>query len=273
LSGRWRWRISTTSIRVNDRIRSAEIRLIDEEGTQLGIMSPNDAMRIAEQRGLDLVEVAPQAGPPVCRIMDFGKYKYELAQKEKRSRKHQSQIVVKEMKLRPKIEDHDFETKKKHIVRFLDHGDKVKVTIMFRGREMTHTELGLALLKRMAADVEELAIVESPPKLDGRNMIMVLSPVAKKEKKEEKEPRPPLADEQPDAAAQTVEEVPDTPMKAALEKAAKATPEKAAEAEKTEAPEKKPAAAKKAPAAEKETAPEKAAAPEKKAKVAEAQEK
>jgi len=165
---------------VNDRIRSPQIRLIDEDGTQLGIVSVQDAMRIATDKGLDLVEVAPQADPPVCRIMDFGKYKYEQAQKEKRSRKHQSQIVVKEMKLRPKIEDHDFETKKKHIVRFLDHGDKVKVTIMFRGREMTHTELGLVLLKRMAADVAELAFIESQPKLDGRNMIMVLAPFKKK---------------------------------------------------------------------------------------------
>ena len=155
-------------------------------------MSTLDAMRIATDRGLDLVEVAPQGEPPVCRIMDFGKYKYELAQKEKRSRKHQSQIVVKEMKLRPKIEDHDFETKKKHIVRFLVHGDKVKVTIMFRGREMTHTELGLALLKRMAEDVADLATIESQPKLDGRNMIMVLAPIAKKEKK----PAPEAADQE-----------------------------------------------------------------------------
>lgn len=165
---------------MNERIRSPEIRLIAEDGAQLGLMSSAEALKIAQEKGLDLVEVAPQADPPVCRIMDYGNYKYELAQKEKRSRKHQSQIVVKEMKLRPKIEDHDFETKKKHIVRFLEHGDKVKVTIMFRGREMTHTEFGLALLRRMADDVSHLALIESEPKLDGRNMIMVLAPHKKK---------------------------------------------------------------------------------------------
>lgn len=195
-------------------------------------MSTTEAIRIAETDGLDLVEVAPQAEPPVCRIMDFGKYKYELAQKEKRSRKHQSQIVVKEMKLRPKIEDHDFETKKKHIVRFLVHGDKVKVTIMFRGREMTHTELGLGLLMRMAADVAELATIEAPPKLDGRNMIMVLAPILKKERKPDTDHGHEI--EEPQAAAaepKTAEE----PKKAAEPKLAE-EPKKAAE-RKTAAPE------------------------------------
>lgn len=152
--------------------------MIDEDGSQLGVLPMKEALQVAIDKDLDLVEVAPQATPPVCRIMDYSKYRYEVAQKAKRARKHQAMIVIKEMKLRPKIEDHDFETKKKHIVRFLEAGAKVKVTIMFRGREMTHTELGRALLDRMAGDVADLAKVESDPKLDGRNMIMVLTPLA-----------------------------------------------------------------------------------------------
>ncbi len=151
--------------------------MIDEDGSQLGVLSIKDAMQVAIDKDLDLVEVAPQGVPPVCRIMDYSKYRYEVAQKTKRSRKHQAMVVIKEMKLRPKIEDHDFETKKKHIVRFLTAGAKVKVTIMFRGREMTHTELGRALLDRMRDDVADLAKVESEPKLDGRNMIMTLAPL------------------------------------------------------------------------------------------------
>lgn len=127
---------------------------------------------------LDLVEVAAQANPPVCKIMDYGKFCYEQEQKEKAARKNQNVIVVKEMKMRPKIDVHDYETKKKHVVRFLKQGNKVKVTIMFRGREMTHTELGLKLLNRLAADVEDLADVESKPRLDGRNMTMVFNPIA-----------------------------------------------------------------------------------------------
>lgn len=167
----------STEARVNEKIRAPEVRLIDEDGTQLGIVPIKEAMDVALQKDLDLVEVAPQAAPPVCRIMDYGKYRYEVAQKAKRARKHQAMVVVKEMKLRPKIEDHDFETKKKHVVRFLEHGAKVKVTIMFRGREMTHTELGRALLERLSDDVSGLAKIESQPKLDGRNMIMTLAPL------------------------------------------------------------------------------------------------
>ncbi len=144
-------------------------------------------MQIALDKDLDLVEVAPQAAPPVARIMDYSKYRYEVAQKAKRARKHQAMVVIKEIKLRPKIENHDFETKKKHVVRFLQHGDKVKVTIMFRGREMTHTELGRKLLDRLAEDVAEIAKIESPPKLDGRNMIMTLAPVPQQVAQPEKE--------------------------------------------------------------------------------------
>jgi len=153
------------------------VRLISEEGDQLGITPIEEAQRIALEKDLDLVEVAPQAKPPVCKVMDYGKYMYELEQK-------QNIIVVKEMKMRPKIDVHDYETKKRHVVRFLEQGNKVKVTIMFRGREMTHTELGLKLLNRMAKDVEDLAEAEAKPKLDGRNMTMVLAPRITDGKKE-----------------------------------------------------------------------------------------
>lgn len=145
----------------------------------MGIKTTEEALKIAYDAGLDLVEVAPQADPPVCRIMDYGKYKYEQTQKAKRARKHAATLIIKEMKLRPKIDNHDFEVKKKHIVRFLEDGAKVKVTIMFRGREMAHTELGRKLLERIAEEVGELGKVEALPKLDGRNMIMVLAPIVK----------------------------------------------------------------------------------------------
>jgi translation initiation factor IF-3 len=158
--------------------------LISEEGDQLGITPIEEAQRIALEKDLDLVEVAPQAKPPVCKVMDYGKYMYELEQKQKAARKKQNIIVVKEMKMRPKIDVHDYETKKRHVVRFLEQGNKVKVTIMFRGREMTHTELGLKLLNRMAKDVEDLAEAEAKPKLDGRNMTMVLAPRITDGKKE-----------------------------------------------------------------------------------------
>ncbi len=135
-------------------------------------------MKIAEEQGLDLVEVAPLSNPPVCRIMDYGKYKYELEQKAKRAKKHQTSIVLKEIKMRPKIDHHDFDVKKRHIERFLQSGAKVKVTIMYRGREMTHTDIGRGLLDKLAEEIKELGTIESQPKLDGRNMIMVLTPVA-----------------------------------------------------------------------------------------------
>ena len=166
-------------------IRVPQVRLIDADGKQLGIVPIEEAQRIALEQDLDLVEVAPQASPPVCKVMDYGKYCYEQEQKLKAARKKQSIVVVKEMKMRPKIDIHDYETKKKHVVRFLSQGNKVKVTIMFRGREMTHTELGLNLLNRLADDVIELATVEAKPRLDGRNMTMVLTPVAVVEPKKE----------------------------------------------------------------------------------------
>jgi len=168
-------------------IRVPQVRLVSADGEQLGIKPIDEAQRIALEQDLDLVEVAPMASPPVCKIMDYGKFQYEQDQKMKAARKKQSVIVVKEMKMRPKIDTHDYETKKKHVVRFLTHGDKVKVTIMFRGREMTHTELGGKLLERLADDLKDIAIVEARPKLDGRNMTMSLAPIHIDKKDEEKE--------------------------------------------------------------------------------------
>jgi translation initiation factor IF-3 len=161
---------------VNDAIRVPRVRLIDEDGTQVGVKATSEALQHARSKDLDLVEVAAQADPPVVRVMDYGKYRYELEQKAKLARKHQSQIHVKEIKLRPKIGVHDYETKKGHVMRFLNQRAKVKVTIMFRGRETTHPERGRDLLMRLADDVKELGQIESPPLLDGRNMVMVLAP-------------------------------------------------------------------------------------------------
>ena len=163
-------------MRINDAIRVARVRLIGEEGQQLGITQTEEARTYAYGKGLDLVEVAAQADPPVCKVMDYGKYKYEQEQKAKQARKHQSQIQVKEIKLRPKIGIHDYNTKRGHVERFLNQRAKVKVTIMFRGRETTHPERGRDLLLRLADDVKEIGAIESQPLLDGRNMVMVLGP-------------------------------------------------------------------------------------------------
>jgi translation initiation factor IF-3 len=162
--------------RINERIRVPEVRVIDEEGQQAGVMKTPDALRFAQQRELDLVEVAPEARPPVCRVLDYSKYKYEQAQKVKQARKHQQQITVREIKFRPKIAQHDYDTKKSHVERFLLHKDKVKVTIMFRGREVTHPERGTAILDRLAEELSELSVVEQRPTQDGRNMTMMLAP-------------------------------------------------------------------------------------------------
>jgi translation initiation factor IF-3 len=162
---------------VNDRIRSPQVRLVGADGSQIGIVSIQEALDRAHDLDLDLVEVAPQAQPPVCRIMDYGKYKYERDVRQKEARKKQQRVEVKEIKMRPKIDRHDYETKKGHVVRFLNQGARVKVTIMFRGREMAHTELGRRLLDRLTEDLRELATVETYPKLDGRNMVMVMAPV------------------------------------------------------------------------------------------------
>ncbi|WP_433663658.1 translation initiation factor IF-3 [Nocardia sp. CA-128927] len=166
----------STETRINDRIRVPEVRLIGPSGEQVGIVRVEDALRVAMEADLDLVEVAPDARPPVCKIMDYGKFKYETAQKARESRKNQVQTVIKEQKLRPKIDDHDYATKRGHVMRFLEAGSKVKVTIMFRGREQSRPELGYRLLQRLAADVADLGFVETSAKQDGRNMTMVLAP-------------------------------------------------------------------------------------------------
>jgi translation initiation factor IF-3 len=162
--------------RINEAIRAPKVRLVDENGGQVGIKQSAEALEYAYSKGLDLVEIAPQADPPVAKVMDYGKYRYEQEQKAKQARKHQSQIHVKEIKLRPKIQPHDYNTKKGHVVRFLNQRAKVKVTIMFRGREQYHPERGRDLLMRLAEDVKEIGQIESPPLQDGRNMVMVLGP-------------------------------------------------------------------------------------------------
>lgn len=175
--------------RINDRIRVPEVRLIGEDGNQIGVMKTPDALAYAQERDLDLVEVAPDARPPVCRVLDYSKYKYEQAQKQKAARKHQQQITIREIKFRPKIAQNDYDTKKGHVTRFLLGKDKVKVTIMFRGREVTHPERGVALLNKLAEELSEIGVVEQMPIQDGRNMTMMLGPsksvLATEDEKEE----------------------------------------------------------------------------------------
>ncbi|RBY85770.1 translation initiation factor IF-3 [Blastococcus sp. TF02A-30] len=165
-----------TEPRINDRIRVPEVRLVGPEGEQVGVVSIGEALRLAQDAELDLVEVAPMARPPVAKLMDYGKFKYESAQKAREARRNQALTVIKEMRLRLKIDPHDYETKKGHVERFLKGGDKVKITVMFRGREQSRPEMGYRLLQRLAADVSELGVVESNPKQDGRNMVMVIAP-------------------------------------------------------------------------------------------------
>jgi translation initiation factor IF-3 len=174
--------ITAIETRVNERIRAARVRLVGADGDQLGIFVTSDAQKIADDQGLDLVEVAPNADPPVCRIMDFSKWKYEEAMKAKKARKNQTTVQVKEIKFRPKIGIADYETKKKHVIRFIDAGAKVKVTIMFRGREMVHAERGLEILERLAEDIRDIAHIENQPKVEGRNMFMLVSPSRKEVK-------------------------------------------------------------------------------------------
>jgi len=208
--------------RINERIRVREVRLIGEDGEQVGVLAIDKALAYARERDLDLVEVAADARPPVCRVLDYSKYKYEQEQKAKAARKHQKQVNVREIKLRPKIADNDYETKKNHVVRFLSGDDRVKVTIMFRGREQTHPERGVALLMRLAEDVADLGVIDQRPIQDGRNMTMLLSPVPKKQAEEDAAPASdapaetsaaPASDAVPEAPA----EVPAEPAKAADE--------------------------------------------------------
>jgi translation initiation factor IF-3 len=165
--------------RLNEEITCPSCRLIDYEGNQLGVYQINEALRVAEEAGYDLVEIAPEANPPVCRVMNYGKFKYEQAMKAKQAKKNQTRIEVKEMKFRPKIDVGDYETKKRHVIRFLNDGNKVKITIMFRGREMAHPEQGISILERLADDLAEIAVVESSPIMEGRNMHMTISPSGK----------------------------------------------------------------------------------------------
>ena len=182
--------IAAQEPRLNEAIRVKECRLIGYDGSQLGIYPIEQAQRIADDEGYDLVEIAPQAKPPVCRIMDYGKFKYDQAIKAKQARKNQSKIETKEMKFRPKIDVGDYTTKKKHVIRFLEAGSKVKITIMFRGREMSHPEQGLSILERLADDLKDVAVIENQPKMEGRNMHMLIAPLpqtAKKKKESQKE--------------------------------------------------------------------------------------
>ena len=166
-------------LRVNEGIRAREVRVITGDGEQLGVLSIADALKIAQERELDLVEVAPEAAPPVCRIMDFGKFKYQQSRRAKDARKKQTVIEVKEVKMGPKTDEHDFQFKARHVRRFIEEGNKAKVTIRFRGREMVHTELGRRLLDRMTQDLQDIATIESHAKLEGRNMVMILTPKAR----------------------------------------------------------------------------------------------
>jgi len=181
--------IAAQEPRLNDEIRAKECRLIAYDGTQMGIYPVEQAQRIADDEGYDLVEIAPNAEPPVCKVMDYGKFKYQQAMKAKAARKNQSKVEVKEMKFRPKIDVGDYETKKGHVLRFLKKGARVKITIMFRGREMSHPEQGLSILERLADDLKDVAVIENQPKMEGRNMHMLIAPLpttVKKNKKDEK---------------------------------------------------------------------------------------
>ena len=202
--------IAAHEVRINDRIRAREVFLVGAEGEQLGVRPLPEALAQSREQELDLVEVAPNANPPVCRIMDYGRYVYEQEQRRRQSKRKATNVVIKEMKFRPKIDEHDYTTKMKHVVRFLGEGNKVKLTIMFRGREMAHPELGLKILRRVADDVADVAIIESDPRQDGRNMTMVLHPNRKDGRKSssKQESGAPPAESQP---AATVPEAPAAP--------------------------------------------------------------
>jgi translation initiation factor IF-3 len=175
-------------LRVNERIRAREVRVVAPDGAQIGVKTIEEARWLAGQLGLDLVEVAPDARPPVCRLMDYGKYKYEQSVRQREARKKQSRTVIKEVKFRPKIDEHDYEVKRRRMVEFLGDGDKVKVTMMFRGREVTHPEIGERILRRLAAEVEDFGFIEQAPRLEGRNMTMQFAPVKQPKRSKEAEP-------------------------------------------------------------------------------------
>lgn len=168
--------ISKQELQINEQIRDKELRVIDSDGTQLGIMSLRQAMEIVEKKNLDLVKIAPQANPPVCKIIDYGKFRFEQAKREKEARRNQRVVEIKEVRLSLNIDTHDFETKKNHALRFISDGNKVKASIRFRGREMGHPELGLEIMRKFSDAMSEVAVVEKPAKLEGRNMLMFLAP-------------------------------------------------------------------------------------------------
>jgi translation initiation factor IF-3 len=213
--------------RLNERIRVPQVRLIGADGEQVGVIATDEALEQARAADLDLVEVAPEAKPPVARLLDYSKYKYEQEQKAKAARKHQQQVNVREIKLRPKIADHDYETKKGHVERFLRHQDKVKITIMFRGREQAHPERGRALLQRLFEDLDGLAVIESQPLQEGRNMSMLLAPGKEAAKVDDAEAQPADAEAQPAEAEAEVE----APVEAESPAEAEAPDDENAEAE------------------------------------------
>jgi translation initiation factor IF-3 len=231
--------------RINERIRVPEVRLIGEDGNQVGVLSRDDALNYARQRDLDLVEVAADARPPVCRVLDYSKYKYEQEQKAKQARKHQKQVTVREIKLRPKIAQNDYETKRGHVERFLKHQDRVKITIMFRGRETTHPERGERLLMQLAEDVADFGVVEQRPNLDGRNMTMLLAPLKPKEQEAAAAPAASEDGAEPETAPASSEAPAPAPSEApaaeAPEPAAPAAPAAASEEPEPAAPEAPPA--------------------------------
>jgi translation initiation factor IF-3 len=213
--------------RINDRIRVPEVRLVGEDGKQIGVITTDEALAYAQERDLDLVEVAPDARPPVCRVLDYSKYKYEQAQKLKQARKHQQQITIREIKFRPKIAQNDYDTKKGHVRRFLLGKDRVKVTIMFRGREVTHPERGTALLDKLASELAEVGVVEQSPIQDGRNMTMMMGPSKAVLAGEVEGSKPPAeSPEQPakETPSQPVAETPSQPVAETPAQPAKETP-------------------------------------------------
>jgi len=163
-------------VAINWEIKAPEVRVIDPDGNQVGVLPVKEAIKIAEERGLDLVEVAPNSQPPVCRIMNYGKYKYQQSKRTQEARKHQTVIRIKEVKVRPRTEEHDFQFKLRHVKRFLDEGNKVKISILFRGREIAHPEFGKELLNRFVEGVKDVTVIEQSPRLEGRNMVMILAP-------------------------------------------------------------------------------------------------
>jgi translation initiation factor IF-3 len=249
--------------RTNERIRVSEVRLIGDDGEQVGVVSRDDALKYAQERNLDLVEVAAEARPPVCRVLDYSKYKYEQEQKAKAARKHQTKVNVREMKLRPKIATNDYETKKNHVERFLRGDDKVKVTIMFRGREQSHPERGERLLRRLAEDLSEISTIDQQPTQDGRNMTMMLSPVANQPEAEgesaetpTEEAPAPKSEQKAETPAPELEEKPEKTPEEKPQAKPESEDEPAAESEDkggtADKPAKKPAAKK--PAAKRKTA-------------------